>query len=206
MSVFRNAALVLLVVLLAHLGGCTGARTMSREIPGWVRVVLPEREGRLLFVGGAAFATDPETGIEAARADAGSQIYLRATREFTDLFNFSTARSGVETTPIERLDFKNVVSAAYGGRMTEIARQDSVFYRSCGDESGAGADSASPVCEIFVLMSIDATRWDRELGEILAVEKRRRADEGERNLADVAEWMMRQVLEGEPEGAEEHTR
>lgn len=211
MSGFRNAALVLLfLVLLAHLTGCTGARTLSHEVPGWVRVVLPERDGRSIFVGGMAFAIDPETGIEGATADAGSQVYLRATQEFTELFNRGRQKSGVETSPIERLDFKNAISARYGDRMVGTARQDSVFYRPCGDaaeaERRAGAGSASPVCQVFVLMSIDVACWDRELGEVLAVEKRRRTEEGEENLADLAEWLIRQILEEEPKGAEERSR
>ncbi len=211
MSGFRNAALVLLfLVLLAHLAGCAGARTLSHEVPGWVRVVPPERDGRSLFVGGMALAIDPETGIKAATADAGSQIYLTATREFTDLFNRGIQKSGVETSPIERLDFKNAVSGVYGDRMVATSRQDSVFYRPCGDEGGAerhaGAGSASPVCQIFVLLSIEAACWHRELGEVLAAEKRRRTEEGEENLADLAEWLIRQILEEEPEGAEERSR
>ncbi len=209
MSGFRNAALVLLfLVLLAHLAGCTGARTLSHEVPGWVRVVPLERDGRSLFVGGLAFAIDPETGIEGATADAGSQIYLTATREFTDLFNRGIQKSGVETSPIERLDFKNAISGVYGDRMVGAARQDSVFYRPCGDaaEGRAGAGSASPVCQVFVLMSIDGACWDRELWEVLAAEKRRRTDEGEENLADLAEWLIRQILEEEPKGAEERSR
>ncbi len=211
MSGFRNAALALLfLVLLAHLAGCTGARTLSHEVPGWVRVVLPERDGRSLFVGGMALATDPETGIEGATADAGSQIYLTATREFTDLFTREIQKSGVETSPIERLGFKNAISASYGDRMVGTARQDSVFYRPCGDaaeaERRAGAGSASPVCQVFVLMSIDGACWDRELGEVLAAEKRRRTEEGEENLADLAEWLIRQSLEEEPKGAEERSR
>ncbi len=211
MSGFRNAALVLLfLVLLAHLTGCAGSRTPSHEVPGWVRLVPPERDGRSLFVGGLAFAIDPETGIEGATADAGSQIYLTATREFTDLFNRGIQKSGVETSPIERLDFKNSVVAAYGDRMVGSARQDSVFYRPCGDEGDAerrvGAGSLSPVCQVFVLMSIDAGEWHRELGDVLAAEKRRRTEEGEENLADLAEWLVRQILEEEPEGAEERLR
>jgi hypothetical protein len=211
MSGFRNAALVLLfLVLLAHLTGCTGARTLSHEVPGWVRVVLPERDGRSLFVGGMAFAIDPETGIEGATADAGSQIYLSATREFTELFNRGIQKSGVETSAIERLDFKNAVSGVYGDRMVATARRDSVFYRPCGDEGGAErreADgSASPVCQVFVLTSIDAACWHRELGEVLALEKRRRTEEGEENLRDLAEWLIRQILEEEPKGAEERSR
>jgi len=211
MSGFRNAALVLLLlVLLAHLTGCTGARTLSQEIPGWVRVVQPEHDGRMLFVGGVAFATDPETGIEGAAADAGSQIYLRATRAFTELFNRGIQKSGVETTAIERLDFKNAVIAVYGDRMTATARQDSVYYRTCGDEGGAegraGAGSTSPVCQVFVLMSIDTGEWHHGLGEVLAKEKRRRTEEGEGNLANLAEWLIRQTLEEEPAAARERSR
>lgn len=211
MSGFRNAALVLLLlVVVAHLTGCTGARTLSREIPGWVRIVQPERDGRTLFVGGVAFATDPETGIEAAVADAGSQVYLRATRAFTELFNRGIQKSGVETTPIERLDFKNAVIAVYGDRMAASARQDSVYYRPCGDEGGAegrtDAGSASPVCQIFVLMSVDAGEWHRGLGEVLAEEKRRRTEEGEGNLADLAEWLIRQILEEQPAAGRERSR
>lgn len=211
MSGFRNAAPVLvLLVLLGHLTGCTGARTLSHEVPDWVRVVPPERDGRSLFVGGLAFAIDPETGIEGATADACSQIHLRATRAFTDLFNRGVQRSGVETSPIERLDFKNSVIGVYGDHMAGTASQDSVFYRPCGDEGSAeqraGAGPASPVCQIFVLMSIDVASWDRELGDVLAAEKRRRMDEREENLVDFAEWLIRQILEEEPEGAEERSR
>jgi len=204
MSGFRNATLVLLLlVLLAHVMGCTGARTLSHEIPDWVKVVPPERDGRTLFVGGVAFAADPETGIEGAEADAGSQIYLRATRAFTELFNRGIQKSGVETLAMERLDFKNAIIGVYGDRMVATARQDSVFHRPCGD---AAAGSASPVCQVFVLLSIDAGEWHRELGEVLAAEKRRRTEEGEGSLADLAEWLIRQILEEEPTAGRERSR
>jgi len=211
MSGLRNAALVLsFLVLLAYLTGCPGARTPSHEVPDWVRIVLPERDGRSLFVGGTSFATDPETGIEGAAADAGSQIHLKATRVFTELFNLGMQKSRVETSPIERLDFKNSIVAVYGDRMAGAARQDSVFYRRCGDVPGeaqrAAEDPASPVCQVFVLVSIDVASWNRVLGEALAVEKRRRTDRGEDNLAELAEWMIRQILEKQPEGAEERSR
>lgn len=212
MSGFRNAALVLpFVVLLAHLTGCTGAPTLRHEVPDWVRVVVPERDGRTFFVGGMAFAADPETGIDGAAGDAGSQIHLSATREFTELFNRGIQKSGVETTPIERLDFKNSIIAVYGDRMAGTARQDSVFYRPCGDAGGtegrAGTGgSASPVCQIFVLMSMDAGEWHRQLGEVLATEKRRRTEAGEEKLGDLAEWLIRQILEEEPAAARERSR
>ena len=211
MSGFRNAALVpLFLVLLAQLTGCTGARTLSHEVPGWVRVVPPERDGRALFVGGMAFATDREAGIEGATADARAQVHLEATSEFTEVFNLAVQKSDVETSPMERLDFKNSVVAVYGDRMGETARRDSVFCRPCGDARGAvgrgGAGVGSPVCRVFVLMSVDVASWDRELGEVLAVEKRRRTEEGEENLAKLAEWLMRRILEEQPEGARERSR
>ena len=211
MSWHKNTALVLpFLVLLAHLTGCTGGRTPSHEVPDWVRIVLPERDGRSLFVGGTSFATDPETGIEGATADARSQVHLQATRKFTELFNLGIQKSRVETSPIERLDFKNSIVAVYGDRMAEAAEQDRVFFRRCGDAPGearrAADGSASPVCQVFVLMSIDAACWDRALGEALAVEKRRRTDEREDNLAELAEWLIRQILEEQPEGAEERSR
>ena len=211
MSWHRNTALVLpFLVLLAHLTGCSGARTPSREVPEWVRIVLPERGGRSLFVGGVSFATDPETGIEGATADARSQVHLKATREFTELFNRGIQKSRVETSPMERLDFKNSIFAVYGDRVAEAARQDSVFYRRCGDAQGearrAADGSASPVCQVFVLVSVDVGCWDRELGEVLALEKRRRMEEGEDNLAELAEWLIRQTLEEQPEGTQERSR
>ncbi len=211
MSGFRNAALVLLLLVpLAQLTGCTGARTLSHEVPGWVKIVLPEHDGRSLFVGGMSLATDPETGIEGATADARSQVHLEATSEFTELFNLSIQKSGVETSAMERRDFKNSITAVYGDRVAELARQDSVFYRPCGDATGAarraGADYGAPICGIFVLMSVDVAEWDRVLGEVLEVEKRRRMAEGEENLAELAEWLSRQVLEEQPERTRERSR
>jgi len=196
--------------LLACLVGCTGAPARSHEVPGWVRVVPHERAGRSLFVGGVSFALDRETGIEGAEADGRSQIHLHATSEFTDLFTLGHKKSGAETTAKERLDFKRSVAAVYGNRMSEVARQDSVYFQPCGDAPGAapreGADSGEPVCQVFVLLSVDVASWDSELGEILAVEKRRRTEQGEGSLAELAEWMIRQILEEEPDVAREHSR
>ncbi len=211
MSRYRNAALVpLFLLLLACLAGCTGAPAPSREVPGWVRVVPHEREGRSLFVGGVSLAMDREAGIAAAEADGRSQIHLHATRECTELFTLGHKMSGVETTARERLDYKSSIAATYGDRMAEAARQDSVFFQPCGDAprpaQREGTDSGGPICQVFVLLSVEAASWDRELGEILAVEKRRRAEHGEKNLAELAEWMIRQILEEEPEVARERSR
>ena len=88
--------------------------------------------------------------------------------------------------------------------------QDSVFYRPCGDAAGearlAGGGTGEPVCQIFVLMSVAEADWDGGLGEILAVEKRRRKEEGEANLAEFCEWISRQVLEEQPTEERGHWR
>jgi hypothetical protein len=207
----RNAVLaVSSLALLAHLGGCTGAHTLSHEPPDWVRVVVPERDGRSLFVGGVAFAVDPETGIGAAAADARSQIHLAATKRFTDLFSRGVQESGIETTAAQRLDFKNSITDDYGPRMAEAARQDSVFWRACGETGGAEEAEASspgtPVCQVFVLVSVDVDDWGSKLGELLDVQKRRRREEGEERLAEFAGWLMREALGGQPAGARERSR
>ncbi len=91
--------------------------------------------------------------------------------------------------------------------MAEVARQDSAFHRPCGDadaEDGRGA--GGPVCQVFVLMSVGVDEWDGKLRELLAIQKRRRREEGEPRLAEFAEWLARQTLEGQPEGARERAR
>jgi hypothetical protein len=208
MFYLRNAVLALLFpVLLVHLGGCSAAQAPSHEIPDWVRVVVPERDGRSLFVGGASFAATPEAGIEVAADDARSQIHLAATGRFTDLFNSAVHESGIETTAIQRLDFKSAVTADYGLWMAEVARQDSVFYRPCGDADGdERPEAGAPVCQVFVLMSIGVDEWDGRLRELLSVQKKRRREEGELQLAEFADWLARQTLGGKPEGARERSR
>ena len=194
---------LLVSLLFAVIAGCTAAPQVSNELPDWVRVVVPERDGRSLFVGGAAFAVDPQTGVEEAMGDARSQIHLEATKRFTDLFGRGLRESGVETTSMERVGIKNSITGAFGDRMSEAARRDTVYYRPCGD---AGAEAGAGVCQIFVLMSVDASLWNRELGELLAVEESRRSAEGEEQAARFVEWLMREVLDKQPEEARERSR
>ena len=47
-------------------------------------------------------------------------------------------------------------------------------------------------------MSVGAGEWDSVLGEVLAVEKRRRVEEGEGSVAEYIDWMLRQILEEQP--------
>lgn len=208
MVCLRNAVLAsLFPVLLISLGGCASSPAPSREVPDWVRVVVPEREGRSLFVGGAAFASTPEAGIEAAIADARSQVHLEATARFTDLFNRAVHESGIETTAVERLDFKNAVTRDYGLRMAEVSRQDSVFHRPCGDAGGRERPVVdAPVCQVFVLLSVGVDEWGSELRELLETQKTRRREEGQLHLVEFAQWLARETLAGQPEETRERSR
>jgi hypothetical protein len=210
MDRLRNAALAfVLVAFCTHLAGCaaggTGGseRAGGHELPDWVRIVVPEKDGRAFFVGGVSFAVDAEAGIRAAEADAHSQIHLKAVRHFTQVFNKGIQGSGVETEPIQRMDLKNAISNTYGNRMTEMAVREKLYHRPCGDSDGESAPaedgSGAPVCQVFVLMSVGDTEWDSVLGEVMAIEKRRRAEEGEDNLVEYIDWMMREVLEQKTE-------
>jgi len=208
----RNAALVLLLsILFAHLAGCAGsAPVATQELPDWVRISVPELDGTLYFVGGTSFAVDVQAGTREAVADARSQIHLKATQDFTDLFNSAIRGSGVETTAIERLEIKNSITGSYPGRMGDIAAQDDVYHRPCGDAPGAsqsGDDGTEgPVCQMFVRLSIERAAWDGGLMELMVTEKQRRIDEGQEHLADYVEWMIRQIADKEPPGAREHQR
>ncbi len=223
MSWFRMTGTgITLGIGLALLAGCTcgcvgtgvgsdEAVAVSRggEAPAWARIVPHSRDGRLLFVGGASFAESPEAGIEKARTDARQQVGVAARKRFTDLFNSGIQKSGIETTAIERLDYKNKVSTRYADTMESAARQDSVYYRLCGDDGrAAGTDGGEgrPVCTIFVLVSVAEGDWDGGLVKIFEVEKRHRAEEGESALADLTEWYMRQILEDDAAEGREHQR
>jgi hypothetical protein len=213
-----NAAVTLaLVALSMQFTGCAarqagGAQLSSgrAELPRWVRVVEPEKDGRYLFVGGVSFAADLDSGIEAADADARSQVHLKATRLFTDYFNEAVRKGEVETTPIDRLDLKNSVTSVYGNLMAEKARQDTVFYRPCGGDGQPGSPAEGrqdgPVCQIFVLVSLDGGDWNRVLGEVLAAEKRRRVENGQTSVAEFIDAIMHDALEKQPEEAREQSR
>ena len=209
-----NVALVLLFsVVLAHLAGCaagTPAGTLEQELPGWVRIVVPETDGKLYFVGGASFAVSEVAGTRAAAIDARSQIHARATHDFTELFNRAIRESGVETEGIERLSIKNSITGSYGDRMTEIAAQEDVYYRECegapGAEPAENEEAGGPVCQVFVRLSVERATWDGVLVELLVAERQRRIDEGEEHLADYVEWIIRQITDEEPAGMREQQR
>jgi len=197
---------LLLLCSIVCAAGCAGTREAevateeTNVLPEWVRIAVPERDGRSQFVGGVSVATDLAAGVEAADTDARSQIHQAATRRFTDAFNRCVQTSGVETTPMERLDVKNSISHEYGTTMSELARLDGSYHRPCDGEAGEDG----PVCQVFALLSVGADEWDVVLAELLSNEKRRRADEGQDHLVDFLEFMMRAVREGPTEQGRKH--
>lgn len=201
-------ALMLLLTAAALLAaGCAGTDGTGEdltegapELPQWVTILVPERDGRSLFVGGVSFAADLESGLEAAEADARSQVQLSATRLFTEKFNRAVQKSEIETEPIDRLDFKNSVLNDYGPIMSELATRDDVYHRPCGDPSAeaGGDEGGSPVCQVFVMVSVGADEWYARMTEALALEKERRRQQEQQELAELAEWMMRDLSEPRP--------
>lgn len=213
-AAFVGVTFASLVLGAGLLSGCAASRVEAQagasetpELPGWVRIVVPTRDGRSLFVGGASFAATPEEGVVLASADAGSQIEAEARRRFTTKLSLATSQSGVETTAMERLDLRNRVADAFADRMVAAAVSDSVYYRRCGEAEGtAGAGSAGPVCQIFVLLSLPEEAWETGFVDILETEKRRTLEEGDTRLGSLVEWLMRHTLEQRPEGGRERSR
>jgi hypothetical protein len=199
--IVSRASIVALAALV--LSGCSpsppagGVPSGANELPGWVRMSVPVRDGRSIFVGGVSVAGDPESAIQAAEADARSQLHLSAVERANGVFDRGIARSNIETTAMERLEFKRSLSNDYADRIVGAARRDSVYYRPCG-ESSAGSTTA--VCEAFVQISLDDADWDTMLAQALASEKARRREEGQSKLAELAEWLSRQLGEEASQG------
>jgi len=195
----RTAAIALALFSLAALcAGCAGTREAAPVVgesglPVWVKIVVPEVDGRTRFVGGVSFAEDVESGLEAATIDAQTQVHLHATRYFTDGFTMCVQKSGVETTAMERLEIKNAITNEYGERMVGLGRVDDRYHEPCAESLSADG----PVCRVFVLMTVGADEWDTVLAELLAGHKRRYVEDGKGHLADFLEWMIRRALEEE---------
>jgi hypothetical protein len=200
MSCKRAAVLALLLLCsLVVFTGCAGTRTSEGRasavstLPDWVTIAMPEEDGRSLFVGGTSFAADIESGLDEAENDALSQVHNAAVHRFTNRFNQGIRVVGIETTPVERLDLKNSISGPYADRMEALARTDDQFYRPCGDDGTTAGEG--PVCQVFVLVSVGLEDWDSALIETLVEEKRRRDEEGQGNLSELLEHMIRAISE-----------
>jgi hypothetical protein len=175
--------------------GGVGREAAARDaLPDWVRVLAPEKDGRSQFVGGVSMADDLETGLEAATADARSQVYAEAARRAGVVISRGSSRSDIETTAVERLDIRNRVNQMYGSAMEESATRDQEYYRPCG-----GAEGESPVCSVFVLVSVDSAAWDRVLGDTFETLRWEWEEEGSRNKADLAVWILEHLVDPQRE-------
>lgn len=196
--------------------------TSSRgELPEWVRIVVPSGDGRAFFVGGVSSAADRQSAIASAEADAQSQLHLAAVDRFGTLFSSAVGSADVETTGLERLDLKRAVSDEYARRLLAASVRDTAFVRPCGAGVPSGDAHSGPmtgegaakdagvseggraICQAFVRISLDESEWDHVLAEILAGEKRRRREEGQENLAELADWMLRHVMKEDPSSRRE---
>ncbi len=168
------------------------AGAASEELPEWVRIVPRSAAGATCFVGGVSMAVDAQTGIELATADALSQIANEAATRVSNLHTRGVTRSGVVTTPEERLFIKSDLTDAYSERMQAAAVRENHYHRPCGDSGDEGGEG--PVCQVYVLVSVQEEIWDRELAEsLIEVRKNRRAQSAAVELLD---WMLRAHGEG----------
>ncbi|MCD4691067.1 hypothetical protein K8S17_06350 [bacterium] len=205
---------VFVMGLAAALGGCGGAPGVSGSeeptataLPEWVLVVPFEEEGRNVYVGGCVMALSAAEGIELARTDAEQQIASRAHSGFIDIFARAPRASGVTTTSIDRLDFKELGLRLYPDAMAAAASVDRIYLKSCS--SGALHEGAGPpgegemdgaVCSVFVRVSVEADAWERQLSEAVQEMRHHFAAADRQNLARLADWVddhLPELLSGE---------
>ena len=104
---------VSVLLAVSVLAGCSTTDTKpltspvaAQTLPGWVLVVPVEEDGRSVYVGGCTMALTAEEGIAVALNDVLLQVTSAAGSQFTDVFTGSPKLSGVTTTGIDRLDFR----------------------------------------------------------------------------------------------------
>lgn len=199
-SIATVLALLPVAILLAGCGAQPNTTTVAdpagEPLPGWVLVVPVEEDGRSLFVGGCSMALTGGEGIETATTDAHLQITSLSRTRFTDVFALAPRESGVTTTSIDRLDFRETGLERYPEAMVASATLDRVVMRSC--ETGEmwelpGPDPESPfegtACSVFVQVSFPAEAWERNLAETLQEMRHEFRASGRENLAELADWI-----------------
>ncbi len=211
----------------AFLAGCSpkaqtsvASPDASQTLPGWVLVVPVEEDGRSVFVGGCSMALNAAEGVEAAGTDARLQIASAAGSLFTDIFNGSPKASGIATTSIDRLDFRETGLELFPDTMESGVLLERVYLRSC--ETGEVWETSNPpdvgtegevdaidgaVCSVFVRATVDADAWERNLSETLREMRHGFQEQGRDNLVRLADWLdanLDRLLGGDdahPEGA-----
>lgn len=164
------------------------AATAQPSYPDWIRLVPEETDEATFYVGTVALARDVEEALDAAAADAFSQMREDQRRYFVDVFDRAAKDANIETTPQERLELRtNIADEITDVLRPAVERVDS-FYRLCEGEDGQELET---VCEAFVLVRLDHTERDRIAAEALAAIGRRKQEAGETNLAALIEWALR---------------
>ena len=187
-------SIVLLCLGCAGGGGSgNGAGSPGDELPQWVRIVPHSQNGERCFVGAALSAVDAETGIEMATGDAHLQIAKAAGERVKDLYTAAVTGSGIVVPPQDRVALRGELSNNYAERMESPAREENVYYRPCEEDSG---DDGGPVCDIFVLVSVDEDTWDRELSEALLATRKERGESAATPMLGMIDWMLRAHGEG----------
>ncbi len=181
-------------------------------LPGWVLVVPVEEDGLSVFVGGCTMALSAAEGIEAARTEARLQITSAARSLFTDIFTGAPRTSGITTTSIDRLDFREMGLELYADAMERLVSLDRVYVRSCATgevwESSGMPDVEAidgAVCFVFARVTLDADAWERNLSETLREMRRSFQSSGRENLVGLADWTdahLAELLAGDDAPAE----
>jgi len=185
----RTLAVVACVSLV--IAGCASRRhaagtAEAPELPRWVRLVDPmSPEGIASFVGSCAIAADVESGLAEARRDAHLQIQEDALERFLDVYELVQRDLVKRATSTQRFDFRNAGSQIFADEMMAGARREETYYRRCG-EPGEVAASA-PVCQVFVLVTVDMVDWDRRVVSLLEELRDRFAGASDTTLAAIAD-------------------
>lgn len=189
-------ALGVLVALLALSAGCASIvpRTSgggAPELPDWVMVVPPPGPERAFYVGGCAAAPDTGGGIGEAEADARAQARRVARERIVPLVDASFHEAGVETTPLERAQFRVLVVEPIVERLAGALRRDRAFHRECAAPPAA-ADATARICDVFVLMTVDLVTWERLPTEVMAdLRKQKQSEAGDTKSVELLDWILR---------------
>jgi len=189
---WRRSWSLLLLVAVAGLAaaGCAGSRPEAEPVedpgslPRWVRIVPVPGEGTTWYVGAVSMASDEEDAVRLGRLDALSQISRDARERFAELITRANAGSGVDLKPIERFQLSDVGREMYATRVEDAAQTDDVHLKPC-------ADVGTTICEAYVLVSVPATVWDRELNETLTTLRKEEVAAGREKTAAYLDWMIR---------------
>lgn len=159
--------------------------------PDWVRIVPAGTDEVSYYVGSVPLARDPESALEAAEADAMSQVEEGARRHLIRLFDAAAIGSEVETTSEERLEFRTSIASDLARLLGPAIERVDAYHRQCERDDEGRRSSGGPVCDAFVLVGLDHAERDRIFEEALASLGERKQRAGQTNIARLVEWMLR---------------